>query len=63
MIFMVSLIVVTLAGNTLVVLAVILFRRLQTVTNYLLVSLALADITVAILVMPPSLLIEVCSSD
>ena len=60
---MISLIVVTLMGNTLVVLAVILFRRLQTVTNYLLVSLALADITVATLVMPPSLLSEVKKRD
>lgn len=49
-------IVFTLLGNCLVVLAVILFRRLRSVTNYFIVSLAVADLTVAVLVMPSSVL-------
>ena len=35
------------------------FRRLRSVTNMFVVSLAIADITVAILVMPYSLLFEI----
>ncbi|XP_077992094.1 histamine H2 receptor-like [Glandiceps talaboti] len=49
----------TLTGNVLVVIAVAGFRRLQTVTNFLLLSLATADLTVAILVMPFALVYEV----
>lgn len=42
----------TLFGNILVILAVVRERALQTVTNYFIVSLALADLLVAALVMP-----------
>ncbi|ELU15113.1 hypothetical protein CAPTEDRAFT_63714, partial [Capitella teleta] len=49
----------TLLGNGLVVTAVASFQRLRSVTNYFVVSLAVADLTVAILVMPYSLLFEV----
>lgn len=42
----------TLFGNVLVILAVARERALQTVTNYFIVSLALADLLVAALVMP-----------
>ena len=49
----------TLVGNGLVITAVVTFRRLRSVTNYFVVSLAVADLTVALLVMPYSLLFEV----
>ncbi|XP_051161135.1 C-X-C chemokine receptor type 2-like [Leptopilina boulardi] len=42
----------TLFGNVLVILAVMREKALQTVTNYFIVSLALADLLVAVLVMP-----------
>lgn len=42
----------TMFGNTLVVLSVYKERSLQSVTNYFIVSLAVADIMVAVLVMP-----------
>lgn len=44
--------IICLFGNSLVVLAVLSERSLQTSTNFLLVSLAVADMLVAILVMP-----------
>ena len=52
-------IIVTLFGNILVVTAVVKFHRLRTVTHSFVVSLAIADITVALLVMPYSLLYNV----
>nr|CAH7769357.1 unnamed protein product [Callosobruchus chinensis] len=47
-----SLVVATAAGNILVCLAICWERRLQNVTNYFLMSLAVTDLMVAILVMP-----------
>lgn len=44
--------VVTIFGNVLVILSVYRERTLQTVTNYFIVSLALADLLVAIGAMP-----------
>ena len=43
---------VTMMGNIMVIVAVLTHKRLQTVTNAFVVSLAVADIMVAILVMP-----------
>ncbi|TDG97349.1 hypothetical protein EPR50_G00224660 [Perca flavescens] len=49
-------------GNVLVCLAVLRERSLQTTTNYLVVSLAVADLLVASLVMPWAVYLEVRSS-
>ena len=51
-----GLVVGTAAGNILVCLAIAWERRLQNVTNYFLMSLAITDLMVAILVMPLGIL-------
>ncbi|XP_065334239.1 5-hydroxytryptamine receptor 2B [Cloeon dipterum] len=51
-----ALVVATAAGNILVCLAISWERRLQNVTNYFLMSLAITDLMVAILVMPLGIL-------
>ncbi|OXA52586.1 D(1)-like dopamine receptor [Folsomia candida] len=48
-----SIIAGTVAGNTLVIAAVITTRRLRTVTNCFVMSLAVADWLVGVFVMPP----------
>lgn len=50
------LVVGTAAGNILVCLAITWERRLQNVTNYFLMSLAVTDLMVAVLVMPLGIL-------
>lgn len=50
------LVVVTAGGNILVCLAITWERRLQNVTNYFLMSLAITDLMVAVLVMPFAIL-------
>ncbi|KAG5885962.1 hypothetical protein JTB14_026840 [Gonioctena quinquepunctata] len=45
-------ILVTVIGNVFVIAAILLERNLQNVANYLIVSLAVADLMVACLVMP-----------
>lgn len=54
--FALILVVGTAAGNILVCLAITWERRLQNVTNYFLMSLAITDLMVAILVMPLGIL-------
>ena len=51
--------VVVLLGNCLVVLAVFLDSRLRTVTNLFIVSLAMADLSVGVAVLPFSASLEV----
>ncbi|CRL06314.1 CLUMA_CG018991, isoform A, partial [Clunio marinus] len=48
------LIVIVIIGNTLVILSVLTTRRLRTVTNLFVMSLAVADWLVGIFVMPPA---------
>lgn len=47
-------------GNLFVIAAILLERNLQSVANYLIVSLAVADLMVACLVMPLGAVYEVC---
>ncbi|CAF2089522.1 unnamed protein product [Rotaria magnacalcarata] len=56
---LVIIIFVTIAGNILVCLAIARERKLQNTTNYFLMSLAIADCLVAILVMPMGMVAEV----
>ncbi|XP_050591265.1 5-hydroxytryptamine receptor-like isoform X1 [Bombus affinis] len=55
------LILVTVVGNLFVIAAIILERNLQSVANYLIVSLAVADLMVACLVMPLGAVYEINS--
>ena len=54
-----SIIVGTVIGNILVCVAVFLVKKLRRPCNYLLVSLAVSDLCVALLVMPMALLYEI----
>jgi len=58
-----SVILLALIGNGLVIAAVVSYRRLRSVTNHFVVSLAIADLTVAVLVMPVSALFELRPSE
>lgn len=51
-IFLSFIIVVTIIGNVLVILSVFTYKPLRIVQNFFIVSLAVADLTVAILVLP-----------
>jgi len=52
-------ILLCLAGNALVVWVILRFKRLKNATNYILLSLAIADLTVSILVMIPAMIQDV----
>lgn len=56
--FLVILIVITLCGNIIVCLAVTLDRRLRSLTNCIIVSLAITDLLLALLVLPFSAFYE-----
>lgn len=53
----------TVFGNVLVVMSVVRERQLKTATNYFICSLAVADIMVAVVVMPPAVYLEVLLLD
>ncbi|XP_054714279.1 probable G-protein coupled receptor No18 [Uloborus diversus] len=54
-----TIILITILGNTLIITAVATTRRLRTVTNYFVVSLAVSDLLVGLLVMPFAVVKEV----
>lgn len=54
--FLVPIVLFGITGNVLVCMAVSMEKRLQTVTNYFLFSLAVTDLHVCIIVMPMSIM-------
>lgn len=58
-IILIAIIIGTIVGNILVCVAVCLVRKLRRPCNYLLVSLAVSDLCVAILVMPMAMFYEI----
>ncbi|XP_063629745.1 probable G-protein coupled receptor No18 [Cydia splendana] len=58
-VLLLMLIVVTVIGNTLIISAVVTTKRLRTVTNCFVTSLAAADLLVGIFVMPPAIAVHI----
>ncbi|XP_077867364.1 5-hydroxytryptamine receptor 2B-like [Saccoglossus kowalevskii] len=56
--FLIVVILCTVLGNVLVCLAIMTDRKLQSITNYFLMSLAVADLMVSLLVMPFGIIVE-----
>lgn len=61
LIFGILLIIVIIGGNVLVCLSVYMEKALKTTTNYFIVSLAVADLLLAVLVLPLFVYAEVSS--